>query len=243
MRIHSRGSGTKLGFLAVAMCIGLFFVLASAKPALANVTGTIWTNTPDSTNAGDTANMSSSLPYATFTAPGVNFCAGTNNGTCTSTGYTVGDFLNSGDATITNTFNSFSSSTTMASGTSQNPGPGTEVQLTGSIYLITGSNLFDIAHDDGVVISLSGGIGNVLNDPGPTSLVTTPFTITAPSTGLYTFTLDYAECCSAPAVLSWTYASSAPVGAPEPSSILLLALGLLALGAGTLLKRHVPDAA
>jgi len=104
----------------------------------------------------------------------------------------------------------------------------TFTQLTGQAFLNAGNNSFVVAHDDGVVLSFDGGIGTVVNQPGPTSPVTTPFNVNAPSAGLYNFTLNYGECCGAPATLIWTI-NSAPVGngtVPEPASLLLLGSGL-----------------
>jgi PEP-CTERM motif-containing protein len=71
----------------------------------------------------------------------------------------------------------------------------------------------------------------VLNTPGPTGPTVTPFTISAPTAGDYDFTLNYAGCCGAPAVLQWTYTSGVPIGAavPEPGSIALLSTGLAGL--------------
>jgi hypothetical protein len=103
--------------------------------------------------------------------------------------------------------------------------------FTGSIFLNAGVNDFTIEHDDGLTVSLDGGIGEVLDDPGPTAAVSTPFDITAPTAGVYKYTLDYDECCGPPAVLQFAYPSGVPVGStPEPGTWALLGSGLLYLG-------------
>lgn len=203
--------------------------LAFSTFAWADLTGTVYEGIPNSGNAADPANQGSGLASATFTSTGINYCSGYSDISCSSAAYNVSAFLNS--PTFSNEVNGFSPTASLLN---------TEVVLTGSIFLTSGANNFEVAHDDGLTISVNT-IGLVLNDGGPTGPALTPFTITAPSTGLYTFTLDYAECCGSPAVLQWVYPNGAPIGAvPEPTNVGLVLFG--ALGVAVLVRRKLAGA-
>jgi hypothetical protein len=106
--------------------------------------------------------------------------------------------------------------------------------FTGNTFLHAGANNFTIAHDDGAQLHVDGIAGFPLNVPGPTSPVTTAFTITAPSDGNYSFQLSYGECCEGPAVLQvGTGPGATPFGAPtpEPATWGLMLVGFGGLGA------------
>src|SRR5207237_6273886 len=49
--------------------------------------------------------------------------------------------------------------------------------FTGSTYLNAGDNSFVIPHDDDIQLAIEGIPGFVLDHPGPTSPVDTPFTV------------------------------------------------------------------
>jgi hypothetical protein len=211
--------------MIVVVFAGLVSVLAAAPTARADeITGQVWENTPDATNAADPANMAASLPSAMFTSTGIKYTSGPSP-------YTVMGFLNNPTfRSLANGFNRTASA------------DNTEVQLTGSILLTAGSNAFGIGHDDGITLALSAGPGTVtcstqsgtlcVDAYGQTTFQLTHFTATPPATGLYNFTLDYAECCGQPADLEWAFKSGVPVGTPipEPSTVLTFATGLLGLG-------------
>ncbi len=202
MRIHK----AYLCFLVSAALI----IFGAAAGHAATISGQIWQD--DSSDNAD-AIQSSTQPNATFTVSAINF---NSNG---STDYTPALFL--GTSTFTSQLNGFSSTASLDD---------THITFTGLIALTAGVNNFDIGHDDGLNITLNGGIGTVLDAPGPTSFTLTPFSINAPSAGTYTYTLNYNECDGAPAVLEWTYTNGVPVGTvPVPSTALLLGCGLLAL--------------
>lgn len=216
--------------LATLVCTGLLLGFALTRTAQAQVTGQVWEGIPDSGNAGDAANRAAGLANATFTSTGINYCSNFSDLTCTSHPYDVSDFLN--NPTFSNQMNGFNPTATMNN---------TEVQLSSTIFLNAGANSFNIGHDDGLTLLLSGGPGTTncstqsgalcVNQPGPTGPTVTAFTITASATGLYNFTLDYAECCGPPATLQWTFPNGAPVGAaPEPATWMMFAAGLLGVG-------------
>lgn len=183
--------------------------LLFASAAQAQVSVSVWTGQP--TAAGDaTIAQAGTLGAAdlTTTVSGINFTDAPFTSDATTVGYFLGNPLLS-SATLNNSYFLF----------------------TGSIYLDAGVNNFTIAHDDGVQISLDGGLGMVLDDAGPTSPTTTPFTITASTAGTYNYTLSYGECCGGPAVLQWLYPSGAPVGeVPEPATWAMMLLGFAGIG-------------
>jgi hypothetical protein len=207
--------------LSVASCVAV--LLAAAPLAQADViSATVFTNIPDPGNSGDVANMSSTLPSASFTvgAAGIDFQSQV-------TGYTPAQFLN--NPTFSNMVNGFNPNATADN---------IEVIILGSLFLNAGNNSFEVAHDDGVVLSVAG-IGTVVNQPGPTGEVTTPFNVVNPGpAGTFDFTLEYAECCGPPADLVFEV-NNAPItssSTPEPSTFCLFGSGLLA-AAGMVRRR------
>ena len=203
----------KLSLRALSLASCLVFSLAAAPLAHADITSAIvYTGIPDPGNAADLANQGAGLASASFTigALGINFQS-------PPAAYTVVAFLN--NPTFSNQVNGFN-----PNGVADN----LELVITGSLFLNAGNNSFVVGHDDGAVLNITG-FGNVVNAPGPTSFSNSPFTVNAPSAGMYNFSLEYTECCGAPADLLFTV-NSAPVGTstPEPSSIALFGTGLLA---------------
>jgi len=87
-----------------------------------------------------------------------------------------------------------------------------------------------LRHDDGVVLTVSG-IGTVVNQPGPTGEVTTPFNVFNPgAAGNFNFLLNYAECCGAPADLIFEVNNAPITSTPAPSRIARFGPGLFAVG-------------
>jgi hypothetical protein len=188
----------------------LLTLLALTSSSFAQVNGTVYQNIPDPGNAGDLANQGPGLPQASFVSPAINFNSNV-------TGYTPALFLN--NPTFTNPLNSFNPNASFDN---------TEVVLTGSIFLNSGNNSFVVGHDDGVVLTIAG-LGTVVNAPGPTGFINTPFNVNNPgAAGSFPFTLDYAECCGPPAVLLFQINGTTIGGpVPEPSSLVMITTGLV----------------
>ena len=116
--------------------------------------------------------------------------------------------------------------------------------FTGSAFLNAGNNAFVVPHDDGLQLSFDGGIGLVVDEPGPTGEVDTPFNVIAPHDGLFQFTMSYGECCGGPAVIRFDI-NGAPVGGgvPEPATWAMMMVGFGGLGAMMRRRRSVALAA
>lgn len=166
-------------------------------------------------------------PEATFTVP-TSACGTAEQDLCfdsRTSSYTLGGFLAGGGAT------GITGSASALAAPLDNGTMGTILQFVGSIT-VTNGETFSIDHDDGLQFQI--GSDMVVDQPGPTSPVTTTFTYMGAS-GTYAFNLTYGECCGAPAVLDATLPTASPV--PEPSSLALFALGMMAIGVGVTRRR------
>jgi hypothetical protein len=190
----------------VAICLLFVFTIGTVLASASTLNGIVYQNIVDPNNADDPANWNTLGPYATFQAPAINFDSRV-------TGYTPNLFLNLPQFV---SFNSFD-----PNGDLNN----TEIVITGLQYLSSGWNKFYITHDDGVSISMPG-VSFTFDQPGPTSPVIDYFAINNPGApGNYNFTLNYAECCGAPAVL----VTNLGTATPEPGTLLMLGSGVLGL--------------
>lgn len=187
-----------------------------------NVLGELWQNI-------STANNASILPPG---SPDAQFYTTAINYNSNVGGYTPSGFLN--NPTFFNTSAGFDPNASFNN---------TFIRFTGSTYLNDGINSFSIPHDDGLTLDM-GGV-TVLSQPGPTAPVSTPFDVQVSTAGYYSFDLQYAECCGAPAVLGFQI-NGAPVGntpVPEPATIALFTIGLLGLGISHRYKATVTERA
>jgi hypothetical protein len=224
---------SKVCFWALALS-----AIVSVHARAGFITGEVWQNQqPAASNAvlgyGDPTNaLYLGTPDAKFNSGAFNY-----NPSDSGSVYTLGAFLN--NPAFTNQSTNFS---TQASYTPFNAGQDggapaiygpngtmneTYFYFTGSISLNAGANSFVVGHDDGVQLNIDG-IGLVVNQPGPTALDETPFTVNAPSAGNYNFELSYGETSGPPASLVWDVNGAVIVStaAPEPASLSLAALGL-----------------
>ena len=185
----------------------------------ASITASLWENTGSAMNA-TIANKPGTAPDAQFNPTAINYNSNT-------TGYSIGAFFN--NPVFYNTSATFSPTNTMDN---------TYTLFTGSTYLVAGANSFVTPHDDGFELSIPTAFSDVgmttafdLSQPGPTSAVNTPYTVYAPTAGLYSFTLSYGEVLGAPAVLGFTVNGAPVSNVPEPASLALLGIGIAGLAA------------
>jgi hypothetical protein len=204
----------------VVLVTALALLLAGYGSVRAGViTGQVWENAQSSAENATIANQPNRPADATFTTTNINYQSQVS-------GYTLAAFLN--NPVFTNTSGTF------------NPNGNLDnvyILLTGQTFLNAGANTFVVAHDDGVELNfpalpgLSGlPPGDYVDRPGGTSEDFTPFTVTAPSAGFYSFTLSYGEAFGPPGDLVFQI-NNGPVGSvPEPTSLALF--GMTLAGAG-----------
>jgi hypothetical protein len=182
--------------------------------------GSIWLNQ----TSNSAATIPGTAPDATFDPGPINYNPSDNGAV-----YTFGAFLN--NPVFMNQSAQFIAAG--GSGGSFFFGTGnTFIDITGTVGLQHGDNDFVVAHDDGVVLNITG-FGTVVNEPGPTAESFTHFTVTNPgAAGNFAFNLQYAECCSPPAALVWQINNVTVTGSvPEPATWAMMLLGIAGVGA------------
>ncbi len=206
---------TKISNVFRALAGGIL-CFAMSGHASAAINGSVWIN-----DFSDNADIvPGGTPDLTFTTSLIDYDSSV-------TGYTIGQFLNSPVFTT-------------GGGLAGNALNNVHIQFTGSTFLNAGTNSFVLPHDDGVRIVITG-IGNVFDQPGPTSPVSTPFSVIAPSAGLYNFILDYNECCGSPARLAFEVNGRPVTGGgtvPEPATWALMFGGFVVAGAALRRRRQ-----
>jgi len=198
--------------IAVASATALLTLAAATAGHASATSGSLWINDP---NSGDASIVPAGPADATFSPGDINYQSQVG-------GYTVGGFLN--NPTFSNESAAF-----IAAGAGAADLDNTFIQITGTLGLNAGNNSFVVAHDDGVVLNVAS-FGNVVDEPGPTGEVLTPFNVFNPGpAGNFAFTLNYTECCGPPADLIFTVNNVSP-GVPEPATWSLMLLGVGGIG-------------
>ena len=177
-------------------------------------TGTIYNN-PNG-NVVSPSTLGTAL--GSFTVSSFNFNVGPGY-TAGNSNFTIGKFLAGGSNLV---IDSTLAAKTVAS---------TEFVFTGTTNLVNGQS-YSFTHDDGLTLSIDGV--SYINTPAQTVAIASSFVFKG-TTGVHSFTLDYASNSLSPSVLTGSFT---PVSAatPEPSSIIMLGTGLL--GAAGMVRRR-----
>lgn len=195
------------------MKVRAFGLLAASASALiagtamaSPLSGTVYIN-----DTSNDASANNGTLAATFTPTVIDYMSGSL--------YTIGEFLGADASSL---------SAPVGGDTLFD----THFSITGTLGLLSGNNSFVVGHDDGVVLTLGGGFGQVVYAPGPTSFNTSPFNVFNPGAAEnVSFDLEYNECCGAPGDLDFTVNNVSP-GVPEPATWTMMLVGVAGLGFG-----------
>jgi len=188
-----RSASLRVGLGVVAL------LLLLDVQAYAGVHGRLWQNQSSRVGNAALTNIPPEPPDAEFNPAAIDYDSRIS-------GYTLAQFLHF--PTFYNVSGTFD-----PNGTLNN----TFFLFTGDTYLNAGANNFVVPHDDGLQLNIDG-IGLVVDHPGPTAPVITPFTVNAPTAGMYHFELSYGEGFGPPGVLAFQI-NGEPVGVvPLPAA-------------------------
>ena len=223
-------------------CLAVTLLLAGVGQAradlvLSSLSGTVYENySPGGRNgsAGGTINDEPAIiahgrnatTYATFSTPAGG---GSVNYQSPNSPYTIGGFLNLNSSDFSG-YNGFRASDSLAN---------TYIILTGTATFTAGTYLPTFSHDDGAELLLTKGSSTILDyvEGGPTKATQANPRLPITLNGTYNFTLSYYENGSAPADLEFSVKSA--VAVPEPATLGMAGLGLVAFG-GYKLRRRKP---
>ena len=166
-------------WVGMAVVVIGFAVGATGQAIASSVVGELWLNQTAAAQNATIANAPITTPDAVFTAVNLDY-----RSELQTNGYTVGGFLK--NPTFFNTSAAFSPSASLNN---------TYFLFTGQTFLNAGNNSFVVGHDDGVELNfpaLNGG-ASVVFAPGGTVFSSSPFTVNAPTAGLYDFKLSFGE--------------------------------------------------
>ncbi len=238
------------GFLSLAL------LLAGGQAKADLFTGYVIQNdVTDGTSApttlpgpADAQFTTSSIFYSSYGNPVNGYNGGQND-------YTLGTFLGTNNnntaltnADFTNQSTNFSTNAPYAAGPSNGNLAGnygsagtldnTYILITGTIHVNTG-DVLSIVHDDGTNLVVNGV--TLITAPGKTAQETSTAAAFAGPSGNYSFSLGYGEVAGPPAILQF-YDNGilvTPISpTPEPATITMAGLGLVALGGVKLIRRR-----
>jgi len=199
----------RLNYLLIATA-----TLLAARTNAATINGILWSvpaSTADNVPTLGNTPAPGATEWGTFNASAIQF-SGDAAGN-----YNLGGFLNS--------FGAASNIVYMNAATATTDLTNVLFEFTGTA-LFTNGQTFSVIHDDGVNMYVNGSL--VLGAPGATSSTTQPYTYKGP-TGNESFDFIYANGPANQADFQTTLASTLTSGTPEPSALMLLPVGFVAL--------------
>jgi hypothetical protein len=211
----------KLPKISVLALAGLLSLPAAYASSIQGVMWSVPASTADNVPTLGHVPGAGATELGTFTASEINFSGDSD--------YSLGGFLNS--------FGAASNIVFMNGATANSSLTDVLFEFTGSASFTNGQT-FNVLHDDGVNLYVNGNLA--LGQPSATSPITTPFTYMGAS-GVFDFDFIYANGPPTHADFQTTLVTSGTITSttPEPSSLLLWGVGLLALAVVTIRRRQL----